>query len=172
MKLLALPGRKPSTFKQMQDLTDRLRLGQDVVTLRPYGFWSHEDIANPDVRPEAEAVAAIGADLVIAKSIGTLVAMIARRDYGLAPRAAVFIATPLKRFEAQGLVPLLSAHLAEVPTLLIQQTADYNGSHDDLAAVVMGHEQATIREIPGDDHLYEETELIAPLIERWWSERL
>ncbi|WP_340644757.1 hypothetical protein [Phenylobacterium sp.] len=67
-------------------------------------------------------------------------------------------------------MPLLEEHCAAVPTLFIQQTADYNGAYRDLAAVVDKHPLCTVVEIPGDDHRYEHLDLIAPLIETWVNE--
>lgn len=165
MKLLGLPGRKSSTFQQMLDLTSRLRIGQDEAVVQPYGFWGAEE--HPD--PEARIAAASGADLVIAKSFGALVTMIAGRDHGFAPQGCVFLGTPLRR--APEMATWLARHLAGVPTLLIQQTADFNGPFAEVAAVAAGAPSARALEIPGGDHLYEDLDAIAPLIEGWWANR-
>lgn len=169
MKLLGLPGRKSSTFQQMLDLTSRLRIGQDEAVVQAYGFWGAEEHPDPDPVPEARIAAASGADLVVAKSFGTLVTMTAGRDHGFAPRACVFLGTPLRR--APEIAARLASHLAAVPTLLIQQTADFNGAFAEVAAAAAGAPSAMALEIPGGDHLYEELEAIAPLIEAWWANR-
>ena len=170
MKVLGLPGRKPETLAQMQGLIERLEIGQTQAAVRPHSFWDRTDVSNPDVSPDALAVSSRGADLVISKSIGNLILMLARDRHGFAPQACVFLGTPLARFIPEGWIPLLEAHCAAVPTLFIQQTADYNGAYRDVAALVSRHHLCTAREIPGDDHLYEDLELIAPLIEAWVNE--
>ncbi len=170
MKVLGLPGRKPETLGQMQGLMDRLEIGQTEAVVRPHSFWDRADVSNPDISPDPLAVSVSAADLVISKSIGALIVMLARDRHSFAPQACVFLGTPLARFVAEGWVPLLEAHCAAIPTLFIQQTADYNGAYRDLAAIVARHPLCTAREIPGGDHLYEDLELIAPLIEAWVNE--
>ena len=170
MKILGLPGRKPETLAQMQGLIDRLEIGQTEAVVRPHSFWDRADVSTPDVSPDALAVSGSGADLVISKSIGNLIVMLARDRHGFAPQACVFLGTPLARLIPEGLLPLLEAHCAAGPTLFIQQTADYNGAYRDVAAIVDRHPLCTAVEIPGDDHRYEDLDLIAPLIEAWVNE--
>jgi len=171
MKLLALPGRKPSTLEPTRRLL--AALGLDEGAIRPHGFWSAPDVTDPDIAGDVEAVAASGADLVIAKSIGALIVMAAWRDHGFAPRACLFLGTPLKRLEALGLVPLLQAFAVATPTLFIQQAADFNGAYADLARWVGS--AARTAEIPGDDHRYEDIDVILPFAAAWldpWREGL
>lgn len=169
MRVLGLSGRKPSTLPQMQALL--AALGLSHAPIQPYGFWSEADHPSPDVLPEALAAAASRADLIVAKSIGTQVAMLACRDHGLNPGACVFLATPLRRFEALDLAPLLEGHCAAVDTLFVQQTVDYNGAFADLANIVGRYPRCEIAEVPGADHLYEEIDVIAPIVRAWLDAR-
>jgi hypothetical protein len=169
MRVLGLSGRKPSTRPQMLALLEALGLGE--APIQTYRFWSAADHPNPDVVPEALAAAASGADLVVAKSIGTQVAMLACRDHGLKPGACVFLATPLRRLEALGLVPLLERHCTAADTLFVQQTAGYNGAFADVAKIVGRYPRCQIAEIPGDDHLYEDIDVIAPIVRAWLDAR-
>jgi hypothetical protein len=153
----------------MQALLAALGLGQ--APIQTYEFWREADHPNPDIGPEVAVAATSGADLVVAKSIGTQVAMLACRDHGLAASACVFLATPLRRFEALGLVPLLETHCAAVDTLFVQQTADYNGAFADVARIVGRYPRCRIAEVPGDDHLYEDIEPIAPIVRAWLDAR-
>jgi hypothetical protein len=142
-------------------------LGLPESSIQPYGFWAAGEVPNPDPSPEAVVAAHSGADLVVAKSFGTLVAMLARRDHGLAPRTWVFLATPIRRFEVQGWLPLLEAHCAAAPTLFVQQTHDFNGPHADLAKLVAPYPLCRIVEIPGGDHLYEDIDAVLPPVRDW-----
>ncbi|MBP8246240.1 MAG: hypothetical protein KAX56_05185 [Phenylobacterium sp.] len=169
MKLLGLPGRQPSTLAQMEALLARLEIGQTETEIRRYDFWA-ADWSHPEVSPEAEAVGQLTADLVIAKSIGTLIAMLAVARQGFAPTACVFLATPLNRLVAEDRVALLEAHCDAIPTLFIQQSDDFNGAYAPLARIVARHPRCAAMEIPGGDHLYEDLDLIAPLIEAWVNE--
>ena len=167
MKLLGLPGRKASTLAQMVELTGSVRLGQAQGRVQEYGFWGAEEVADPDVEPEALIAAASGADAVIAKSFGTLVTMTAARRHGFRPARCVFIGTPLLRLEGEGL-DLLEAHCACTPTLFIQQTADFNGAFDALSKRVSGPRHVACAEVPGHDHLYSDTPGLVAAIEAWW----
>lgn len=169
MRVLGLPGRKPSTLPQMQALLAALGLPEAPV--QAYGFWGAADVTNPDISPEVMAAAASRAELVVAKSIGTLVTALAERDHGFAPKACVFLAIPLRRFEALELVPLLEAHCRMTPTLVVQQTDDYNGPYAQVARIVAPHPLCQVVEIPGGDHLYEDVDLIAPLVRPWLEGR-
>lgn len=163
MKALALPGRKPSTLAPTRALVEAL--GFPAGILRPHSFWSAPDVTSPDIAPDVAAVAASGAELVIAKSIGALIAMTAWRDHGFGPRACLFVGTPLRRLEQLDLVSLLRDFATATPVLFIQQTADFNGPFADLAQVV--GPPGEIAEVPGDDHAYEDIAAIAPLAVAW-----
>lgn len=165
MRVLGLAGRKPSTLPQMQALFSALDLPE--TSIQPYGFWAMGEVPDPDPVPEARKAGRSGAELVLAKSFGTLVAMLARRDHGLTARTWVFLATPIRRFEVQGWIPLLQAHCAASPTLFVQQTADFNGAYADLAKLVAPHPLCRVVEVPGGDHLYEDIAAIAPPVRAW-----
>src|SRR5688500_10643499 len=101
MTLLGLPGRKPSTLEQMSRLVSRLRLGQHQQTVRSYQFWADEDSPNPDISADVRFVAESAADIVVGKSIGTLITMLACESPDVRPRQCVFIGTPLRRLEPE-----------------------------------------------------------------------
>jgi hypothetical protein len=163
MTRLALPGRRAETLAWMQALLGDL--GQPDTPIRRYGFWSSPDRPDPDIAPEVEAVAASGADVVLAKSIGCLIALLARRDRGFTARAYVFIGAPVKRLAALGWLDLLAEQAEAAPTLFIQQSADPTGSFGELAAALSP--TAALSEIPGDDHAYADTATLAALITAW-----
>ena len=168
-RVLGLHGREPSTRFQMEALLAALGAGAEAI--QAYGFWEDADYSDPELGLEAAVAGASGAEVVVAKSIGTLVTLLAGRDHGLAPKACVFLATPMRRFQAQGWVSLLEDHCAAIPTLFIQQTDDFNGAHADLATVVAPHRECRALEIPGADHLYEDIGRIAPPVRDWLAGR-
>ena len=171
MKLLGLPGRKQSTFPSMAALVRAVRLGQTATHVRRYSFWGEQDAPAPALDAEVAHAAASGADLVIAKSIGTLVTMLASDRHAFGPRGCVFIGTPVRRLEAMDALGLLQGHVANHPTLLIQQTSDFNGPYASLSGMAL-HERSRLVEIPGDDHLYADTRLLAGVIEAWAGDQL
>lgn len=165
MKLLGLPGRLESTHVQMVDLVNTVRLGQSRTSVQTYGFWTGGDSSDPNIAPEAEIAALSGADVVFAKSIGTLVAMLAADRHGFSPEKCVFLGTPLRRMKAKGELELLRSYCRRTPTLFIQQTDDATGGWAELAAFVAPWSSCV--ELAGDDHLYADAAGLAAVIEAW-----
>ncbi|MFL6651214.1 MAG: hypothetical protein ACJ8J7_07990 [Sulfurifustaceae bacterium] len=165
-----MAGRKQSTFAHLEELLKILDVGATTVTLQRYRFWEGApDHPNPDVVPEAQTAAESGADLVIAKSIGTLVTMIAHAQFGFRPERAVFIGTPLRRYAAEDRLGALKKFTGEVPTLFIQQTDDFNGGFAALASALAGNARCTLAEVPGNDHMYTDARRLKQCIENWYG---
>lgn len=162
MSLLALPGRRPETLPWMQALLTEL--GAPDAAIQRYGFWA-ADYSDPDIEPEARVAASSPTEKVVALSIGTLVAMTARRQDGFRPGACVLIGTPVKRLAAEGRLDLLAEQAAAGPTLFIQQAADPTGSFEALKAALPA--SATLRTVAGDDHAYDDIRSLAALIAAW-----
>lgn len=161
MKILGLPGISPATKNWMQDLITALDDGDSDATILEYRHWSDGDGA--DIDHEIGRLEKVSADLVIAKSFGTAVATGAFDAVGFRPKQAVFIGCPLKRHGLDNF-GRLCRFAASVPTLFIQQTADFVGSYRDLGDVVGSLDNATTREVPGDDHVYADIEQLRGLI--------
>lgn len=162
MNIIGLPGRNLETEAWMQELLASLDLGTPEVL--HYRHW--DDGGDPDVPTEARRLEGGTADLVIAKSMGTLVAASAYDSFGFVPSRAVLIGCPVAHLPPE-------AHkryrqLAErVPTLLIQQRDDLTGSYDALAAIVAGCACARAVEIPGADHVYPDLAELVEIIRPW-----
>ncbi len=153
----------------MSGLLSVIDLGQSRVTLQRYGFWEQTtDSPDPDVTPEAEIAARSGAELVIAKSIGTLITLIANERFGFKPAKCVFIGTPLRRYEAENRVSLLERFATNTPILFIQQTNDFNGRFSALKAVVEKYKHCAVVEVPGSDHRYTDVKELKRCIENWY----
>lgn len=163
MRILGLPGRLPETLDQVEALVGALAGPRDEALALRYRFWT-ADFANPDLDGEARAAADWRPDVVVAKSIGCLVAAAACADQGLAPRACVLIGAPVNRLLAEARRELLARHAARTPTLFIQQAEDPTGPLAELARLVAGQ---AVREASGADHLYADIPELVGLIEAW-----
>ena len=158
MKILGLAGVKAATLDWMQLLLAALDDESFEAEIHHYRHWS--DAGEADVDFEAAALANRAPDLVIAKSLGTCIAVHAFAHSGFRPRKAVFIGTPLGRHGADDYARL-AGFTASVPTLFIQQTDDFNGSCKALRSAVEAFANARVAEVAGDDHVYRDiTELI------------
>ena len=151
MKILGLPGVIPETKKWMQELLLALDGYSFDSRIQEYRHWS--DGSDEDIDYEASCLKESIVDLVIAKSLGTFVSTYAFDAYNFRPQRAVFIGSPIRRHRSNN-YELLSAFVESVPTLFIQQTADFNGSYNELSKVVQAFPNTVITEVPGDDHIY------------------
>ena len=151
MKILGLPGRDEATVAWLQSILEDLYPAADDCTIQRYGCWQGE--ADFDLDLEVDRAAGVDVGLVVAKSMGTRVAIhAAQRDALLAERY-VLIGVPLKAYQ-QGELELLNALCARRPVLLIQQTDDFLGGAQELRGVVVEHDNVSIAEVPGGDHVY------------------
>jgi len=161
MQLLAIPGRLEVTHGRMERLARTL---SDDFIVHRYAAWPQDPV--PDEEIEAARVGALyEPDLVLAVSLGTLVAMSARARHGLSAKAYVFLGVPLERLKADGRVDILADQARAAPTLFIQQTDDFTGAYRDLAAALPS--TADTREIAGSDHVYDQASELAQIILRW-----
>lgn len=161
MRVTGLPGVKAETETWMRNLLLALQEAPIDFEISRYRHWSENH--DPDARYEASMVAERSVDLVIAKSLGTFIATLAFDSFRFKPRQAIFIGTPLGR-HSEGDYELLLRFLDQVPTLFIQQTSDFNGSYIELANVVGNHQNATLVEVSGDDHLYADIDELQKII--------
>jgi hypothetical protein len=161
LDLVGLPGHDPQTEAWLQALLHKLEFGQQASRVAHYRHW---DGGEPDLNFEAAAVQASEDDLVIAKSMGTMVLLQAYGS-GLRPAAAVLIGVPVNHYDAN-LRAALRDLASERTCLFIQQTGDFTGPFAQLAEVLEGT-PATLVEVSGDDHVYADTSVLASIIERW-----
>jgi hypothetical protein len=65
---------------------------------------------------------------------------------------------------------LLGKFCASVPVLLIQQTNDKVGGYQTLATLIPTSGSCRIVEVPGNDHVYSDINLLKEIIEIWYRE--
>jgi len=162
--VVVLGGREPSTADEMARLAKLS--GLDVPVAR-YSFWKG-DRANPDLTRDVAAFARRNPAHVIAKSIGSLIVMLALRDHGVRTRAALFLGVPVKRLRYENRIDLLSDHCRSTPTSILQRRDDPTGSFADLARALGRSELIRLHELPGDTHDYADEDAAA-LVRTWWA---
>ncbi len=167
-QFVGLPGVVAPTYAWLASLLDALGARETEATVLEYRHWVDESAPDPEY--EAARLESIVTECVVAKSIGTWIATAAFSEHGFLPHTAVLIGCPLARHGADGFVRL-EAFVAAVPTLFIQQRDDKVGSFRELAAVVGGWSNATLVEIPGNDHIYGDIDLLRAAVTAWSSGR-
>ena len=167
MKILGLPGINPVTEQWLKSLTDAIDLDQTETIIQKYKCWSTPGTAL-DIKTEAAIAAQSRPDIVIAKSIGTRVAIYAFANGLLSARSCIFLGIPLRGCSSDE-TGLLQKLCASVPTLLIQQTADPAGGFSALVSLIPASPTCTVSEVPGNDHRYGNIDQLRQIIEPWYS---
>jgi len=166
MRLLGLPGNNPSTYAWMIDLVRCLDVPRSFSCIQRYACWA-EPASSFDLHHEASAAESAQPNLVIAKSVGTLVALEAFSAHCDKHRF-VFLGIPLKIYSKDQSASL--HHFVDIAdVLLIQQTEDRTGHAKDLRSMLSITKHQSVVEIPGSDHSYSDIPLLKALIESWWA---
>ena len=169
MDLIGLPGNNPETEPWLRELASRLMLGQTSNRICRYRHW--DELCETDIQFEASQLRLLPEDVVVAKSMGTLV-LLAHASlrgapiFGL-PERAVFIGIPYLQLPEPTLNSL-QTFAANTPSLFIQQTEDFTGGFRGLETLLGTAPMATLVEVAGADHLYADTEALAGHIAIWW----
>lgn len=167
MKMLGLPGINPVTEKWLKSLTDAIDLNQTETIIQRYRCWNTPGTAL-DLKTEAAIAAQTNPDIVIAKSIGTRVAIYAFANGLLSAKSCIFLGIPLRGFSNDE-TGALQKLCASVPTLLIQQTQDPAGGFSALASLIPASPACTMNEVPGNDHRYANIDELKQIIEPWYA---
>ena len=167
MNILGLPGINPVTEQWLKSLLDAVDLNQSETVIQRYRCWSLPG-TGLDLETEAAIAAQAKPDTVIAKSIGTRVALSAFTKGLLSAKAYIFLGIPLRGC-VDGDISALQMMCNNVPILLIQQTNDPAGSFSDLSSLVPVSPTCKTSEIPGNDHRYGNIKQLKQIIESWYS---
>lgn len=170
MNIVGFPGRNPETESWMKTLLVPLASADRTAVIARYSHWNAEGSAEgmPDVALEAARCSIGQDDLVVAKSMGTMV-LLAAIALDQMPARAVLIGTPLKGY-SESQMRELKALSTTIPCLFIQQTDDFTGSHAQvLSSVGSDSTMTTVRQVEGADHIYSDTEALTALILDWWQ---
>jgi len=161
MQVVALPGRRSETVLWLRELLHAVGLPDSGVVR--YRHW-HSDV-EASVSFEAGLLADQTPQLVVAKSLGTVIAASAFAHHGFRPTAAVLVGTPFQAVAAEDL-RLLQNFALGVETLFIQQIQDPGGPaaalHDALRLT-----RGQVAAIPGSDHLYSDVSALVSVLGPW-----
>lgn len=163
MKILGMPGQNAATGPWMDSVLAAIAGGGDECKTLYYDFWN-DGTGRPDPPQEIQKVVDFGPDLVVAKSMGTLLTVRALVNQRVAPSRCVLIGMPIGNANPELRAVLGAWHERGIPTLFIQQTDDRTGNFAQLAELVQAIAPNSLREIPGDDHVYSDVDQLATLI--------
>ena len=117
---------------------------------------------------EANIAAGTEPDIVIAKSIGTRIALYACLQGMLSAKACIFIGTPIHACSADEIEALINLP-ASIPVLLIQQASDPVGSYGELITLITPSLNCQAREVAGNNHMYANFARLGQIINSWYK---
>ncbi|MCB1644637.1 MAG: hypothetical protein KDI36_04250 [Pseudomonadales bacterium] len=168
MKLLGLPGNNHQTGPWMETIVQSVSAASGQISDRRtqhYAFWQEQ--AGPiDAEHETRLASDYKADVIIAKSMGSLLTLAAIAAHQLTPARCVFIGVPagnghpalsvLQRWDEFG-----------ISALFIQQTDDITGTSAQLMQLLGSNTHYELAEIAGHDHVYSDTSELISMISSW-----
>lgn len=164
MLVMGLPGRNRETGPWLERLLKTLQPDESRYSVVRYRHW--DSGMEADVTYEASRVTLSADVCVVAKSLGTMIALEACAGSRTLPSRIVFIGTPVGHYSDR-LKLLLRERLQSTPVLFVQQVGDFTGAFRDLQDLVGDCHLATLEEIDGSDHVYEDTDQLASIISGW-----
>ena len=166
MRVLGLPGRDSATRDWLRTLLNEA--GFPEARVHDYAHWT---TGEPDLGKEVLALPEGPWDLVVAKSLGTLVAARAVVAHTLRSEAFVLVGVPIAQLDEQHRVQLRAAFDTE-SCLFIQQTDDFTGAFAEVRQFASSLSAAAAAAVDGDDHRYRDVAKLAELISAWNQERM
>ena len=163
MKLILLAGNSISNKEWIENVEKTLRPLFTETELHYYQHWTtgdglidldrELDLLSKDINDSEKYV-------IFAKSAGTLLALKGVRENKLSPHKCIFVGTAInwgreKNFSVDEWLLEYS-----IPTLFIQKTKDPTSTFEELSSLLNECEvkSFTLKEIPGEDHHYDEIE--------------
>lgn len=165
MNILILGGESPRHYDWVRQVASALQPHCEKVAYLDYRHWASGggiDIEHEIVQV-AQLAKGLGEYIVVAKSIGIVIASLAAGRSLLHPTKCIFLGLPLGAVER---VPEVRLSFAKLPlTTFMQNTHDPLGSAAEVKAYVSAasHEQLIFLETPGNTHDYSDFELLVKL---------
>jgi len=157
MNALLLPGNSPRHAEWIEALKDAVSSQFEVTKTQHYAHWqTGEQWANVEheINVSKEKVASLEPYVIIAKSIGTVIAAKGTASQVLQPEKLILLGVPIKGgADIETFLAFLQK--IKIPVIIVQNTADPFGSFADVKSVFQGAGPHTsFIELPGDTHDY------------------
>jgi len=171
MKIIILPGNSKSN-KEWADNSEKFFLTSDTTSKRYkqyYSHWDNDGVLDLDIELEklSKEVAEKDDCIVFAKSAGTILTINAVTSGLFKPLKCIFVGMPISLDDEGSIDAIKKLESFDVPTLVIQKTSDPVSSFSTVQKVVERFPNIKLVEIPGDDHKYDDFELINGLVEEF-----
>ena len=167
MNILGLPGKNSATGPWMEEILSQIDLPEDTRNTQYYKAWQ-EAGSEIDEVVELDLAAGFDPNLIVAKSMGSILTLIGVGAGKLKPTACVLIGVPVNGLLETEKSVLQNWQDTGISLLCIQQTSDVTGTYEqleDLAPEANG--LVTLVEIAGSDHVYSDVPELTQIINKW-----
>ncbi len=167
---LIIPGKdSPENALWLQKASEQWQTLDYKVETIAYDHWdsSDQDINIPLELKKIAAYSKPEQQVIIAKSIGVILTLIASQQQKILPKAAVFMGAPVKEDQTRDFIELIMP--AKFPILMIQQDSDKLTSFKNLEQIIYNtnNENISMVSIKGSDHIYDDFDQIIPKVTHW-----
>ena len=163
MKILAIPGKMPATQAWLEKIIAATPWANEDIDVHRYDAWDCEQ--DFSVEKEIEHLPSGHYDVVITKSIGTLITLKSQQKISWDRLVFIGIAWSIYSNIEKELLPALNNH--GLPVLIIQESHDPFGSYQEINHVLLDMENITCKEVSGERHQYSNIENIGEIITNW-----
>ena len=168
MKILGLPGQNQSTFHWMQEILGTIQTENLTTSTQSYKFWDQPGSAL-DEALEIGRASEFNPDLIVAKSLGTIITLLGISQGKVSPRYCVYIGIPVSSVDESVIEILSGDHATGIVSLFIQQSHDRTGGYSQLCDLLPVRRNFTTVEVPGEDHVYSDVLELGKIINGWFG---
>lgn len=164
MDILILPGNSPHHREWSEQLKQNLEPLRMHTIVQQYQHWkTGREWASVDeeLNTTIELTESLGEYVVLAKSIGSIIALKGTATGKIHPKGLLLMGIPLKDTALSKEVPLWLSQITQ-PIIVIQNSHDPLGSYDEVVMTLSATApNLTVIEQPGDTHDYTNTALMS-----------
>ena len=131
-----------------------------------YEFWDQADSGLDDIR-ELERASEFDPELIVAKSLGTILASRGIHQGELSPKHCVFIGIPVGSLNEAARTVFDGWGDTGIDSLFIQQSHDRTGGFRQLCDLLPSAPNCTTVEVAGEDHMYTDVMEIGKIVNAW-----
>ncbi len=163
MKIVILPGNHIINRKWVNSIDGPLKKRFEKVSVLHYAHWGEKEVL---VNLEKEINNIPNDEVILAKSVGTILALKAVYEKKISPLKCIFIGTPIDWAEKNNMDPKKYLDNFVVPTLFIQNSKDPTCTSNDLKELLMKKnvKNYSLYEFEEESHDYENFDKIVTLI--------
>lgn len=162
MNILAIPGKMPATESWLKLVLSGSNLCNENIKFQPFNAWTNGQEFNVDT--EVNALAIGHYDLIITKSIGTLIML---KSSKISCDKLIFIGVALSLYSAVDRQLLLALKQKSYPILIIQEDHDPFGSYQQIHDLFGDSSHIQCVEVSGDHHQYKNVAELSNIINAW-----